>query len=100
MAPSAVVSVIVDAARLWPTPKRLAISQALTPVGTDEISTRAAVQSLASPTIWLAVQTQAGNSRSLKAEVTLAMPALPEIPYFSSAMPSEIKATGPATPAI
>jgi len=26
MAPSAVVSVIVEAAKLWPTPKRLAIS--------------------------------------------------------------------------
>ena len=40
--PTAVVMVIDDDARPWPTPKRLAISQALMPVGTDDVSTSAA----------------------------------------------------------
>ena len=43
--PSAVVMVMVEEASAWPTPKWLASSQALTPVGTEEVSTMAAVHS-------------------------------------------------------
>ncbi|MNT84708.1 hypothetical protein D3C72_2247610 [compost metagenome] len=94
--PTAVLSEIAEAASPWPTPKRLAISQALMPVGTDEVSTSAAVQSALSPRTRQASQTQAGISSSLRAEITVAMPTFPWMPYLLSAMPSEISAAGAA----
>ena len=50
--PKMVVMLITEAARLWPERKRVAMIQALMPVGTEDVSTIAAVQGFDRPSRW------------------------------------------------